>query len=81
MNDAWKKYSADFDSMTDEEVERERESAQQLIDENEDWTEAVASWIAAGRPRTTGDRKVQCGDLDAGASNRYNHSKRGFTPK
>lgn len=52
MNNLWKEYAADFDSMTDQEIEQERESAQNLIDENENWTEAVASWIAAGKPRT-----------------------------
>lgn len=51
MKDAWKRYAADFNAMTDEEIERERSQAQSLVDEQEDWLEAVASWEAAGRPR------------------------------
>lgn len=47
----WKRYAADFDALTDDEVEHERAASQALIDENEEWTEAVASWVAAGRPR------------------------------
>lgn len=52
-SEAWKEYAADFNAMTDEEVEHEREQSQQLIEEEETWLEAVASWIAAGRPRET----------------------------
>lgn len=51
-SDAWKQYAADFNAMTDEEIESERAQAQNLIEEQESWTEAVASWIAAGRPRS-----------------------------
>jgi len=51
MNDAWKQYRADFNAMSDDEVEAERRSAQALVDEKEDWLEAVASWEAAGKPR------------------------------
>ncbi|MBY3055062.1 hypothetical protein HF263_03080 [Rhizobium leguminosarum] len=50
-NDAWKEYAGDFNSMTDEEVERERQRAQNEVDEHESWLEAVASWEAAGKPR------------------------------
>ena len=52
MDDLWKRYARDFDNMTDAEVEEERRSAQETIDENEEWTEAVASWEAAGKPRS-----------------------------
>lgn len=52
QNEAWKEYEADFNAMTDDEVERERASAQALVDEQESWLEAVASWEAAGKPRT-----------------------------
>lgn len=52
MDDAWKAYAADFDALTDEEVERERANSQNIIDEEEKWTEAVASWEAAGKPRS-----------------------------
>lgn len=50
---AWKRYEADFNAMTDEEVEAERASAQALVDEQEEWLEAVAAWEAAGKPRST----------------------------
>ncbi|HEX8421194.1 MAG TPA: hypothetical protein VF638_14405 [Sphingomonas sp.] len=52
MDDAWKEYEADFNAMSDEEIENERQSAQNLVDEQESWLEAVASWIAAGKPRS-----------------------------
>lgn len=51
VNDAWKQYAADFKAMTDEEIESERRAAQDLVDEQESWLEAVASWEAAGKPR------------------------------
>lgn len=51
MKDHWKKYAGDFNAMTDDEVEAEASSAQDLIDENQDWVDAVASWKAAGKPR------------------------------
>lgn len=53
--DAWKAYSGDFDAMTDKEIEQERNRALEEIAELEDWTEAVASWEAAGKPRTKKD--------------------------
>jgi hypothetical protein len=52
-DEGWKRYSADFDNMSNEEIEAETRHAQDLVDEHEDWLEAVASWEAAGRPRTT----------------------------
>ncbi len=51
MTEAWKRYAADFKAMSDDEIERECESSRNLIDENENWLEAVESWKAAGRPR------------------------------
>lgn len=51
MNDAWKQYAADFNAMSDEEIEQERQHAQDLVNEQESWLEAVASWEAAGKPR------------------------------
>jgi hypothetical protein len=54
MEDAWKEYAADFDAMSDAEVEAERESAQALVDEQQSWLDAVASWEAAGKPRNAG---------------------------
>jgi hypothetical protein len=51
MNDSWKQYEDDFNGMTDAEIEEETQSAQDLIDENESWVEAVALWKAAGKPR------------------------------
>jgi hypothetical protein len=52
MSDQWKAFAADFNAMTDEEIANETERARQLIDEQEYWCEAVASWEAAGKPRT-----------------------------
>jgi hypothetical protein len=51
MSEVWKRYAADFNAMTDAEIERETEHSQSLVDEHEDWLEAVASWEAAGKPR------------------------------
>lgn len=53
VNEAWKQYAGDFNAMTDQEIETERKQAQELIDENKSWTEAVASWKSAGKPRMT----------------------------
>ena len=49
----WKLYVADFNAMTDEDIENECETSRQLIDEHQDWLDAVASWEAAGKPRGT----------------------------
>ena len=51
MNEYWKQYAADFNAMTDAEIEAETDRAQSEINELEDWIEAVASWEAAGKPR------------------------------
>ena len=53
MDDLWKEFEADFNSLTDEEIERETDDAQSVIDEQTAWVEAVASWKAAGKPRST----------------------------
>lgn len=52
MEDAWKAYAADFNNMTDAQIEYETRRAQDLVDEQESWLEAVASWEAAGKPRS-----------------------------
>lgn len=49
--DIWKEYAADFNAMSDNEVEFERRRSQDLVDEQQEWLDAVASWIAAGKPR------------------------------
>jgi len=51
MEDAWKQYAADFDGMTDKEIEAESDRCRYEMDELESWLEAVASWEAAGKPR------------------------------
>lgn len=51
MDDAWKKYAADFNGMTDAEIAASVRDAEEQLNEAEDWLEAVASWEAAGRPR------------------------------
>lgn len=53
MEDAWKKYAADFSALTDEEIEDECRACRDQVDEAESWLEAVASWEAAGKPRTS----------------------------
>lgn len=47
----WENYRGDFDSMTDEEIERECNTEQDKLDETESWLEAVAAWKASGSPR------------------------------
>jgi hypothetical protein len=49
--EAWKEYEADFNAMTDEQIEREVRISEDALDEAESWLEAVASWKAAGKPR------------------------------
>ena len=51
MDDIWKQYAGDFNAMTDAEIQEEVNDEQNKLDEAESWLEAVASWIAAGRPR------------------------------
>jgi hypothetical protein len=48
----WKKYAADFDNMSDEDVERENADQQEALDAAESWLEASAAWLLAGKPRT-----------------------------
>lgn len=51
MENIWKQYKNDFDSMTDAEIEKEVNEEQEKIDEAQEWLDAVASWKAAGCPR------------------------------
>jgi len=51
MTDAWKQYAADFNAMSDKEIEEESDRCRYEMDELESWLEAVASWEAAGKPR------------------------------
>jgi hypothetical protein len=51
MSDEWKKYAADFNAMSNREIENESERYRDLLDEAEEWLEAVAAWEKAGRPR------------------------------
>jgi hypothetical protein len=51
VDNSWKQYSGDFNAMTDAEIQKEVDDEQYKLDEAESWLEAVASWIAAGRPR------------------------------
>lgn len=54
MTDIWKQYAADFNAMSDEEIEAETERSRREVEEHESWLEAVASWEAAGKPRARG---------------------------
>lgn len=47
----WKQYEADFNAMSDEEIEEETDRSRREVEEHENWLEAVASWEAAGKPR------------------------------
>ncbi|MGX7895509.1 hypothetical protein [Tsuneonella sp. HG222] len=58
QNTAWQRYAADFNAMTDAEIAEEAEQARALLEEQEDWLEAVASWEAAGKPRSTALAKL-----------------------
>lgn len=51
MAQAWERYRADFNAMTDAEIKYESDTARREIDEHESWLEAVAAWEAAGKPR------------------------------
>ncbi len=51
MSEHWKQYAADFNAMTDAEIEAECQHCREQVEAAEDWLEAVASWEAAGRPR------------------------------
>jgi len=52
MTEAWKRYAADFEAMTDDEIEDVSREERAKLDEAESWLEAVASWEAAGKPRS-----------------------------
>lgn len=47
----WDRFQADFNAMTDSQIRREVDRCEEMIEEAEDWIEAVAAWEAAGRPR------------------------------
>lgn len=51
MTDLWKKYAADFDAMTDAQIDRETLEASDRIDADTEWVDAVTAWEAAGKPR------------------------------
>lgn len=51
---AWKKFENDFNAMTDEQIADESRDAQDRINADEEWLEAVAAWEDAGRPRKVG---------------------------
>lgn len=51
MSEEWKRYEADFNGMTDEEIEGECKRERENLEAAEEWLEAVASWIRAGKPR------------------------------
>lgn len=47
----WEKYEADFNALTDNQIEFECSGCRDKIDEAESWLEAVAAWEKAGKPR------------------------------
>jgi hypothetical protein len=48
----WRQYSQDFDLMTDEEIDQHTKFCIEDKHDAECWLDAVASWEAAGRPRS-----------------------------
>lgn len=52
MDELWKEYQNDFNAMTDKQVDEETSRCQDELEELERWLEAVASWHAAGKPRS-----------------------------
>lgn len=52
MNDIWQQFSGDFNAMTDAEIDQEVDQAQDRIDKETEFVEAVSAWKAAGRPRS-----------------------------
>ena len=55
---AWKAYANDFDNLTDAQVDVETRQAERDLENAEDWLEAVASWEAAGRPRSKAEGRA-----------------------
>lgn len=51
QDESWKQYAADFNAMTDAQINAESEICRAQIDEAESWLEAVAAWEKAGKPR------------------------------
>jgi len=57
MIEQWKAYAADFNAMSDKEIEDECNQCRDQVNEAESWLEAVATWEAAGKPRIEGNSK------------------------
>ena len=53
MDNLWKQYAGDLNSMTDDEVDDTVSDEQEKLKEAQEWLDAVASWKAAGKPRRT----------------------------
>ena len=51
MEELWKKYKGDFNTMTDKEIQVEVSLSESKVDEEMEFIEAYHSWVAAGRPR------------------------------
>lgn len=51
MEHAWEEYAADFNGMSDADIESETMRCHDQVAEAESWLEAVASWESAGKPR------------------------------
>lgn len=57
MTEKWEAYKETLDVMSDEAVERSAQNSIVTIDAHTEWLEAIASWVAAGRPRTKPEQK------------------------
>ena len=53
MSDLWRQFKGDFNSMTDAEIDQAEKEAQETIERETEWTEAISSWRDAGKPRDT----------------------------
>ena len=54
----WLDYKADFDILTDREIERRLKRSRKAVLGNQAFIAAVASWKVAGKPRTKKARRV-----------------------
>lgn len=53
MTEKWKEYPLEWDELTDAMIEDIAQMSIRIIDAHQERLEAIASWVAAGRPRST----------------------------
>lgn len=52
MTEKWREYPLAWDMLPDSEIEDMARASMEIIDAHQTRLEAIASWVAAGRPRT-----------------------------